>query len=249
MAAPPSPTPTLADWTLPDRYRGRLITARVRHFPRKLLALTFDDGPDPTVTPLVLKALAAHGAHATFFVIGENAQEHPDLLRRQVAAGHALGSHSYRHLYKATPTQAASNLDRAAAVIEKATGRRPTLFRPPGGFTSGPLARLAQEQGYAVILWTISSADTARIGPEVIARNVIHTPNPVDIVLMHDSTGHQRTAQALPQILRELTAAGFEFVTIPELLRAWNEYLLAHATAVPDSPPTTPKLQKGSAHG
>lgn len=245
----PVPAPALGDWTLPDRYRGRLITARVRHFPRKLLALTFDDGPDPRVTPQVLAALAAYDARATFFVIGENAQQHPDLLRRQVAAGHALGSHSYRHIYRATPAQAASHLDRAAAVIDKATGRRPTLFRPPGGFTNGPLARLAREQGYAVILWTISSADTAGIGPQVIARNVIHTPNPGDIVLMHDGAGHQRTAQALPQILRELTAAGFQFVTVPELLRAWDEYLLTRPSAVPDSPPTASAPQKGSAHG
>ena len=228
----------LGDWTVPDRYRGKLVTARVRYFPRKLLALTFDDGPDPTLTPQVLKTLATYRAHATFFVLGGNAQSHLGLLRQMAAAGHAVGSHSYQHLYKATPAQAESNLDKTAEVIERGTGRRPTLFRPPGGFTDGALARLAREQGYAVILWTISSADTTKIGPEVIARNVIHTPNPGDIVLMHDGAGHGRTIQALPQILRELGAAGFQFVTVPELLRAWTEWLATNPSgAAPAAAP------------
>jgi peptidoglycan/xylan/chitin deacetylase (PgdA/CDA1 family) len=242
----------LGDWTVPDRYRGKLVTARVRYFPRKLLALTFDDGPDPTVTPQVLKILAAYRAHATFFVIGENAKGHPELLRQEVAAAHAVGSHSYHHIYKATAAQAESNLDQAAAVIEQATDRRPTLFRPPGGFTEGALARLARRQGYAVILWTISSADTAKIGPPVIARNVIHTPNPGDIVLMHDGAGHERTAQALPQILKELSAAGFQFVTVPELLRAWNEWLAAYPSAASGAPAAKPNAStpgKGRVHG
>ncbi len=217
----------LGDWTVPERYRGELVTKRVRYFPRKLLALTFDDGPNPTITPQVLKTLAAHHAHATFFVLGENAEGHRGLLRQMADAGHAVGSHSYHHLYKASTEVAKWNLEKTAAVIERSTGRRPTLFRPPGGFTNGALARLAREQGYAVILWTISSADTTKIGPPVIARNIIHTPNPGDIVLMHDGSGHARTAQALPQILEELGAAGFQFVTVPELLRAWAEWQAA----------------------
>lgn len=234
LAAPPaspSAPPTLDDWTIPDRYRGQLITKRVRYFPRKLLALTFDDGPDSKLTPQVLNILAEHRARATFFVLGENAEPRLDLLRQMAETGHAVGSHSYRHIYKATPAQAAANLEKAAAVIEQGTGKRPSLFRPPGGFMEGELARLAQKQGYAVMRWTISSADTTSIGPEVIARNVIHTPNPGDIVLMHDGSGHGRTVQALPQILRELGAAGFEFVTLPELLRAWDEWLRSEPAA------------------
>lgn len=84
--------------------------------------------------------------------------------------------------------------------------------------------------GVVVRLWTISSADSNPIGPDVIARNVIHTPNPGDIVLMHDGPGHTATAKALPQILRELSAAGFKFVTVPQLLQAWDQWQ-AHAKA------------------
>jgi peptidoglycan/xylan/chitin deacetylase (PgdA/CDA1 family) len=86
----------------------------------------------------------------------------------------------------------------------------------------GNLTRAALARGYAAVLWTISSADTRSIDADTIARNVIYTPNPGDIVLMHDGAGHQATADAVPRILRELGEAGFKFVTMPELLRAWD---------------------------
>ncbi|HEY3398057.1 MAG TPA: polysaccharide deacetylase family protein [Armatimonadota bacterium] len=244
--ATPAAAPVVSQWLLPSRFRGQIISTRVRYFPRKLLALTFDDGPDPKVTPQVLATLAQYHAHATFFTLGGVAAGHEDLLRRIVAGGHAVGSHSYSHIATATPAQAASNLDRTEQLILKVTGHRPTLFRPPYGITKGELARQARQRGYAVILWTISSADTRPIGPEVIAHNVIHTPNPGDIVLMHDGSGHSRTAQALPQILRELGQAGFEFVTIPELMDAWDQWLRSQPAV---APPRAPKPAGGAPHG
>lgn len=221
---PPATAFSAPHWTLPEQFRGQIVAKRVRFFPRKLLALTFDDGPDPELTPRVLDLLAEYHAHATFFVLGEAAEGQGDLLRRMAAEGHTVGVHAFSHIARATPEQAAASLDRTAAIIEKATGRRPTVFRPPYGITDSNLTRLACQRGYAVILWTISAADTRPIAPAVIARNVIHTPNPGDIVLMHDGSGHQATVEALPQILRELGQAGFQFVTVPELLRAWDEW-------------------------
>jgi peptidoglycan/xylan/chitin deacetylase (PgdA/CDA1 family) len=236
--------PGMSDWTVPARYRGKRITTRVRYFPRKLLALTFDDGPDPVNTPQVLKILAQYHAHATFNVIGSVAVGHPELVRAEAKAGDCVGNHSWTHPYKMTAAQAVGELDRTAALIEKATGRPPTLYRAPGGFMFNPLADLALQRGYALIQWTVASADTTKIGPSVIAHNIIHTPSPGDIVLMHDSRGHQATVQALPQILRELTAAGWQFVTVPELLRAWDEWLAAPPPAAPAQPAV-----KGKAHG
>jgi peptidoglycan/xylan/chitin deacetylase (PgdA/CDA1 family) len=203
---------------------GRVVNHRIRFFPQRLLALTFDDGPSADVTPRILKTLADHKAHATFFVLGAHARQHPELLRRMIVEGHAVGSHSYSHPAKASPQQAAQELNKTEAAIRAAIGRSPTLFRPPYGIMKGNLARQALARDYTVVLWTISSADTRPISPQVIANNVIHTPNPGDIVLIHDGPGHTSSANALPQILDELGRAGYRFVTIPELIAAWDAW-------------------------
>ncbi len=225
---------------MPKRYAGQVVNHRVRYFPHKLLALTFDDGPDPAITPLVLKALATYHAHATFFVLGGKAKAHPELLRKIVAGGHCIGNHSFSHPSSTTADRARHELDDTAAAIKKAVGRNPTCFRPPYGILAGAhgtrrgtLARTAQSLGYPVITWTISSADTRPIDAQFIANNVIHTPNPGDIVLMHDGAGHKATAAAVPMILRELSAAGYRFVTLPELFRAWDEWLRTHPAKKP----------------
>jgi len=210
--------------TVPAKYRGQILRQRVRHFPRKLLALTFDDGPSPSITPRVLKTLREHHAHATFFVLGRSVKRWPELVRQAAREGHAIGNHSYSHPSGTSPAEAASQLQQTAALIEQAAGRKPALFRPPYGITKGNLCQTALAQGYTAVLWTISSADSNPIGPDIIARNIIHTPNPGDIVLMHDGETHAATAAALPQVLDELSAAGFQFVTIPELLQAWDEW-------------------------
>jgi len=211
---------------VPRRYRGEVIRSRVRYFPERLLALTFDDGPSESVTPRILDALREHGAHATFFELGSSIEGSEELTRRVFSEGHAVGSHSYSHPSSTPPGKATSELRRTAELIEKCTGHKPQLFRPPYGIVKGNLNRTALAEGYTSILWTISSADTdSRATVETIANNVIHTPNPGDIVLMHDSASHADTAAALPRILEELGAAGFRFVTIPELLGAWHRWL------------------------
>lgn len=210
---------------VPARYRGQVVRKRVRHFPDRLLALTFDDGPDPQVTPMVLASLKRHGAHATFFVLGRNVRRWPELVKQAAAEGHVIGSHGYSHPERCSPAEAKRQLRDTADLIEQATGHRPTLFRPPYGIATSNLCQTALSQGYAAFLWTISSADSRPIGAETIARNVIHTPNPGDIVLLHDGGGHAATAKALEQILTELEASGFRFVTLPNLLSAWDDWL------------------------
>jgi len=229
---PPASRPSVSkraaapsDWTIPKRFRGKLISKRVRYFPTKLIALTFDDGPSSGVTPRVLDALAAHNARATFFVVGGFAKGHPDLLRRIVSEGSAIGNHSYSHPKAVSSSQALKEINRTAEIVRRAVGRNPCCFRPPYGITNGNLARVAEKAGYPVITWTISTADSTHISAEVIARDVLYTPNPGDIVLMHDGAEHRLTADALPVILDRLTAMGYRCVTIPELLRAWDEWL------------------------
>jgi chitin deacetylase len=210
------------DADIPLKYRGHIVSRRPARFNEKLLAITIDDGPDPRITPLMLKTLKTHGAKATFFVLGAPASRHPDLLRRMVAEGHAIGSHTYTHALRPSRVQAVQELRKTAEAIRKAIGKAPLLFRPPGGDRKSWSTRVALEQKYSVILWTLSSADTATKSADMIANNVIHTPSPGDIILMHDSSTKSATAVALPRILDELGRDGWKFVTVPEMLRAWE---------------------------
>jgi peptidoglycan-N-acetylglucosamine deacetylase len=211
--------------TPPTRFAGKVVGKRLRFFPPKIVALTFDDGPSRDITPKVLDALARYHAHATFFVLGSMAVRHPELLKREVAAGHEIGVHGWTHSARLSRTQAANEITRTAQLVRHVTGRSPDLLRPPYGLRKSAIAREAQRRGMAVILWTISSADSDRIGSTVIANNVIHTPWPGDIALMHDGAGHRATAAAVPHVLRELSAHGWRFVTVSELLVAWDRWL------------------------
>jgi peptidoglycan-N-acetylglucosamine deacetylase len=124
----------------------------------KLMALTFDDGPDPETTPAVLDALARHGMRATFFVVGERAERHPDLVARIRAEGHETGSHSWNHpsLPELPPRAAAEQIARTRAIL----GPRDAGFlRPPYGHQSLTTWRLARRAGYRVVMWTIAPGD------------------------------------------------------------------------------------------
>ncbi|MCC6446184.1 MAG: polysaccharide deacetylase family protein [Armatimonadetes bacterium] len=222
-----SPALAADSGSIPRDYQGKIIRRRLRRFPDRLLALTFDDGPDPKTTPRILKALKAHHARATFFVVGEQGKLHPDILRRIALEGHAVESHSYSHPKNPSPAEAVEELSRTEKIIQEAAGRLPTCFRPPYGKTHNAFAAAAARKGYALVLWTISSADSSHIEPGVIAHNVIFTPNPGDIVLMHDGPGHRASAAAVEAILPRLRAEGFRFVTVPELMQSWNRWTAA----------------------
>jgi len=211
--------PPASSREVPALYRSHVITRRIPTGGQKLLALTIDDGPTPRITPKMLDILRARKARATFFVLGSLAAGQPNLLRRMVKEGHAIGSHTYSHRYHPTQTEAADELHKTAAAIKKAVGFSPTLFRPPGGFRDSWTYRLAKEEGYTVVLWTIASADTVTNDSRAIARNVIHTPNPGDIILIHDAAAKLPTLRALPRILDELISKGWRFVTLPELMQ------------------------------
>jgi len=242
-AQPAPPSPPGPDWSVPPRYRGKLLYLRPRGFDRKIIALTFDDGPDPGLTPSVLKTLAAHQAHATFFVQGKQVKAHPEVLGQVLAAGHAIGNHSYSHPARPTATQAAIQLQRTDNLVRKWAGRRPTCFRPPYGITAGHLARLACGRQDAVVLWTLNSRDAEGFDSVSVTQRVRALAHPGDIVLMHDGSGHLGTAKALPKIMDGLAAKGYAFVTVPELLREWDRFVSAQviregrARTAPAKPP------------
>lgn len=196
---------------------------------RPQVALTFDDGPDPDVTPAVLDALRAYDARATFFTIGRNLEQHLEIGRRMVAEGHELGSHSWRHVrwqnFYGRNAQAA-DLERSARLIQTLTGSQAEpLYRPPIGLKSPPLARAAHIRNIRMIAWSVHSHDTTTKDPARIAARVLSRIGPGDIVLMHDGhdlPGRHRRAGAasLPLILAGLQERGLAPVTVSELLSA-----------------------------
>lgn len=215
-----------ADQSVPVRYRGKKVLNVPKGFSEKVIALTFDDGPEPKVTPKVLKALAEYDAKATFFVLGSYAKRHPAIVRETALSGHVVGSHTWSHPAKPTKKNAGPEIWKTANAIHTATGIWPSTFRPPYGLDKAYTAQLARREGYSSIIWNKSGADTAKGATEdTIYFNATKGARPGDIVLFHDGPGKAHTAAAVPRILKTLRKNGYEFVTVPDMLRRWDAFL------------------------
>lgn len=183
------------------------------------VALTFDDGPHPQNTPRLLDMLKQRGVKATFFVVGQNAAEHPDILKRIAAEGHELANHSYTHPVLASKSEAAlrEELDKTHQAVLKSTGVTMKVMRPPYGALSEPQRRWTHANfGYRIILWDVDPLDwkyrdAARVQSEILA----HT-KAGSIILSHDI--HKSTVDAMPETLDALASRGFKFVTVSEIL-------------------------------
>ena len=193
---------------------------------RRQVALTFDDGPNPPYTQQVLDVLRAHNARATFFVEGEAAATHPDLVRRESALGMAVGSHSYAHsedLVLRGSDSFKTDLKRAEAVLEGILGYRPRLYRAPYGHTSDAMLRALHDAGYVSIGWDIDSEDWNDVPSDRIVENVLSQAHPGGIVLLHDggigggNPDRTATVEALPRIAEGLQQQGYDLVTVPDL--------------------------------
>ncbi|GIP39276.1 polysaccharide deacetylase family sporulation protein PdaB [Paenibacillus sp. J31TS4] len=191
----------------------------------KVIALTFDDGPDPTETPIILDLLKEYNAHATFFVVGNRVDKFPELVKRELAEGHELANHTYHHSYfrkQASVSRFRDEVRRTQESIQSVTGQRPHLFRPPGGYYSETLVQAAREAGYLTVLWSWhqDTKDWQSPGVDKIVGKVLSNARNGDIVLFHDHVErHPQTAAALKEILPELQKRGFRFVTVSELLQ------------------------------
>ena len=183
-----------------------------------VVALTFDDGPHPEGTPLVLEQLAAAGAKATFFLVGEQVEQRPALAAEIAAAGHEIALHGYRHrlLLRIPARVLADDLARAIDVIAGATGRTPVVYRPPYGICSWPGLALARRRGWPVLLWSHHGRDWARTAtPRSIHRRLTGRLDAGAVLLLHDSDAYsapgswRRTTAALPRVLDSIAAAGF----------------------------------------
>jgi len=163
------------------------------------VALTFDDGPDPQVTPLVLDLLDRHRAKATFFVIGAKAAEHPGLLRDILARGHTLGNHSQSHLpfLMLKGRKAIAREVAAAQAVLRQTGMVPLAFRPPVGITNPALWRVLLDQGMFCVNFSCRGWDAGNRRVAGLARRLLGKVRPRDIILLHDTLPHQGTAAGL----------------------------------------------------
>ncbi|GIO34801.1 MULTISPECIES: N-acetylmuramoyl-L-alanine amidase [Paenibacillus] len=189
----------------------------------KQVALTFDDGPDKIVTPKILDILKENKIKATFFILGNRAKTQPDLVRRIVEEGHAIGNHSWSHpnFDQISVDQALKEVEDTQATLEDAVGFRPILFRPPYGALSKDKLDAIHQQDLAVVNWTVDTMDWSGVSSKEIMRLVRKELKPGGIVLQHTANGKNHlanTIEALQQMIPELKAEGYSFVTVPELL-------------------------------
>jgi peptidoglycan/xylan/chitin deacetylase (PgdA/CDA1 family) len=192
----------------------------------RTIYLTFDDGPNKRATPAILETLAAARVPAAFFMVGDHVQRFPGAARDVASAGHLVGNHTYNHLklHFAGPKKIRTQLRKTHEAIESVTGVTPRSFRAPHGYRSPFLISIIVDMSYTVFGWTFGVFDTARPGVEEIRRRVRKRLRPGAIVLLHDGDGYDQdgdrmqTAKALPGIIEDGRAAGYEFGSLTALL-------------------------------
>ena len=193
------------------------------------VALTFDDGPAAPYTEQILDILRQHNVPATFFVCGKNVERFPDIVRRIQAEKHTVANHTYSHpfLYLKSRARMAEEIDRTQAAVERLTGARPTLFRPPYGVRWFGIFGVLDERGMRLVQWSDASFDWKEGSlPADIARSALQKLRAGSVILMHDGREPRRpdqvdasaTVAALPAIIEGVAKAGLRFVSIEEFL-------------------------------
>jgi peptidoglycan/xylan/chitin deacetylase (PgdA/CDA1 family) len=203
---------------------GMASDGRVWYVPmaRKEIALTFDDGPYPFYTPLLLHQLEADATPATFFLVGRTMQEYPELVERIIASGDEIGNHTYNHFVLAgmSESEIEDQIEACGSLIARYTGTEPTLFRPPHGRYDTRVVEIASRMGYRTILWNDAPndapVDNSDVPVDEIVQRVLEHAKPGGIILMHN--GQYSTIEAIPMIISALRAEGYSFVTVSRLL-------------------------------
>ncbi len=189
------------------------------HVDGPYIAMTFDDGPSPLTTPHLLDLLEQRHIKATFFLIGQNAEKYPDLVRRILADGNEIGNHSWSHpqLSKLSDDRVNQEISKTQDTIKNETGFTPTIMRPPyGALTKKQREWIEQKYGLNIILWSVDPFDWKRPGGAVIEQRILSGARPGAIILSHDI--HKQTVDAMPATLAALADKGFKFVTVSQLL-------------------------------
>ncbi|MFE3162647.1 polysaccharide deacetylase family protein [Streptomyces sp. NPDC059224] len=214
-------TVTTYDHTSPRAARAEAsgsVTGNVDCRKAKCVALSFDGGPSPT-TPKLLDILKQQGLHATFFVQGKgHISKYPDILRRIADDGQEIGNHTWYHkrLTDLDEDGIRQELGRTQNAIERITGTKPVLMRPPEGRTSRKVAKVCRELGLAQVLWSVTAKDYETTDSALITKRVLDQTHRDGIILLHDL--HKGTVPAVPGILKALKQQGYTIVTVSQLL-------------------------------
>jgi len=205
----PALIPRMVTWLFPNRV-WQIPTAQ------KEIFLSFDDGPHPRITPMVLDMLATHGAKASFFCIGDRVKRFPGIYQRIVDEGHAIGNHTFHHLngWKTNDADYLTNITEAALCIDS------RLFRPPDGRIKGSQARAIVAKGFKTIMWTVLSGDyDAKLNPAQCANRVLKNIEPGFIFLFHDAEKAEKNMLfALEKLLEASKLQGFRCEKINDKL-------------------------------
>lgn len=185
----------------------------------KIVALTFDDGPHPVTTALLLNVLKSQQIRATFFVVGRKAEEYPELLRRIARAGHQVACHTYSHdnLVCLSPHEADNELTYWQRDVDKIVGHGSRFLRPPGGDFDQKTISMVRQRGYVLALWSVNPGDWRMPPPSAIVKLIMDKVHPGAVILMHDDG--MNTVRALPMVIKGLKHRGYRFVTLEEMER------------------------------
>jgi peptidoglycan/xylan/chitin deacetylase (PgdA/CDA1 family) len=191
------------------------------------MALTYDDGPNDPHTPRLLDVLARHNVPATFFAIGRYARQRPELIREVIARGHVVGNHTFTHplLTLQTEAELRRQLSECQSALQDAMGKSVNLFRPPFGGRRPAVLRIAREMGLQPVMWSVTGYDWNAPPAAVIERKVTKQILGGDVILLHDG-GHKQmgadrsqTVLASDHLVALYKSEGFEFVTIPDMMK------------------------------
>ncbi|WP_176159294.1 polysaccharide deacetylase family protein [Prosthecobacter debontii] len=198
---------------------GAKISYSQVNITEKVLAMTFDDGPHPTLTPKLLDILKARNIKCTFFVIGKSAKAYPNIIKRMIAEGHEVANHTWTHasLTSRSDAQIRNELQMSEDALVAVANYRPHLIRPPYGAINTRIKQLMfSEFGYSTILWSVDPQDWRRPGVSVVTSRLVNGAHPGAIMLAHDI--HPPTIEAMPSMFDQLLAKGYQFVTVSQLL-------------------------------
>ncbi len=197
------------------------IVYHSRKNDRMEIALSFDDGPHPRLTPVILDILAEYGIKATFFMVGENVGYYPDAARAVAEAGHEIGNHTFSHrrFGRMSEGEMLYEISSCEKAISDVWNHPVHYIRPPEGQMNETVRRVAGTLDYRIILWDVDTRDWAHTPPAEITRHILNTVQAGDIILMHDFIGHDSpTPEALRMVIPVLLEKGYSFVTVGELV-------------------------------
>ena len=203
----------------------RLLSVQQQLANQKLIALTFDDGPNPNTTPQLLKTLSEAKVPVTFFALGQQAQRYPDIIKQEAEMGNEVASHTWDHkdLVTLSAEQQKEEIESASQLINKITGKDVTLFRPPYGSYNNSVLN---QTDLSAVNWSVDTNDWRYRTSAPVVQNALTYAHDGAIILMHDI--HPWSVEAVPQIIQSLKAQGYTFVTVSTLLEVRNGGAKAH---------------------